>query len=52
MLRRIPPPDRLDLAGSSYWRIAITALEWEASAFRDCTTVWHPPLSDRGLVRR
>jgi hypothetical protein len=45
--QRIPPPDRLDLTGSSYWMIAIAALlEWEASAFRDFTNTWHPPLSD------
>jgi hypothetical protein len=46
-LPRIPPPRSLDLAGSSYWLIAIAALfEWEASAFRDFTSTWHPPLSD------
>jgi len=46
-VRRIPPPDRLDRTGSLYWVIAITALfEWEASAFRDFTDGWHPPLSD------
>jgi hypothetical protein len=45
--QRIPPPDSLDLTGSSYWLIAIAALfEWEASAFRDFTNTWHPPLSD------
>lgn len=45
--RRIPPPDSLDLTGSSYWLIAIAALfEWEASAFRDFTNTWHPPLSN------
>jgi hypothetical protein len=45
--QRIPPPDDLDLAGSFYWVIAIAALfEWEASAFRDFTNTWHPPLSD------
>jgi hypothetical protein len=45
--RRIPPPDSLDLTGSTYWLIAIAALfEWEASAFRDFTSTWHPPLSD------
>jgi hypothetical protein len=46
-VRRIPPPDRLDLTGSSYWVFAIAALfEWEASAFRDFTNTWHPPLSN------
>jgi len=46
-VRRIPPPDRLDLTGSSYWVLAIAALfEWEASAFRDFTNTWHPPLSN------
>jgi hypothetical protein len=46
-VRRIPPPDRLDLTGSFYWVIAIAALfEWEASAFRDFTNTWHPPLSN------
>jgi hypothetical protein len=45
--RRIPAPDRLDLIGTSCWLIAITAVfEWEASAFRDFTTTWHPSLSD------
>lgn len=44
---RIPAPDRLDLAGSCYWVIAIAALfEWEASAFRDFADTGHPPLSD------
>ena len=46
-VRRIPPPRRLDLTGSSYWVFAIAALfEWEASAFRDFTNTWHPPLSN------
>jgi hypothetical protein len=46
-VRRIPPPDRLDLTGSSWWVITIAALfEWEASAFRDFTDTWHPPLSN------
>ncbi len=45
--QRIPPPERLDLTGSFYWVIAIAALfEWEASAFRDFTDTWHPPLSN------
>jgi hypothetical protein len=46
-VRRIRPPDRLDRNGSLCWAIAIGALfEWEASAFRDFTNSWHPPLSD------
>jgi 4-hydroxybenzoate polyprenyltransferase len=46
-VRRIPAPDHLDLTGSVYWVIAIGALfEWEASAFRDFTDTWHPPLSN------
>lgn len=46
-VRRIPPPDRLDLTGSFWWVIVIAALfEWEASAFRDFTNTWHPALSD------
>jgi hypothetical protein len=45
--RRVPAPDRLDLIGTSCWLIAIAAVfEWEASAFRDFTTTWHPSLSD------
>jgi hypothetical protein len=45
--QRIPPPDSLDLTGATSWLIAIAALfEWEASAFRDFTNTWHPPLSD------
>lgn len=48
--RRIPPPERMDAVGFSYWVIAITALfEWEASAFRAADTTaagWaHPPLT-------
>ncbi len=44
---RIPPPDRLDVAGFSYWAICVTALfEWEASAFRDNSRPWHPALTD------
>lgn len=52
-VRRIPAPDRIDLTGSFYWVITIAAgFEWEASAFRDFTNTWHPPLSnivDAGL---
>ncbi len=44
---RIPPPDKVDLTGMSFWVIAIAALfEWEASAFRDNTRTWHPSLTD------
>src|SRR5712692_10509403 len=44
---RIPPPDRLDIAGFSYWAICVAALfEWEASAFRDNSLPWHPALTD------
>ncbi|HUL28040.1 MAG TPA: hypothetical protein VLW44_19955 [Streptosporangiaceae bacterium] len=45
--RRIPPPDRLDATGMSYWVIVVAALfEWEASAFRDNSLPWHPSLTD------
>jgi hypothetical protein len=44
--KRIPPPDRLDLAGFSYWAVAVVALfEWEASAFKDGAPRWHPALT-------
>ena len=44
---RIPPPDRLDVAGFSYWAICVAALfEWEASAFKDNSRPWHPALTD------
>jgi hypothetical protein len=44
---RIPPPDRLDVTGFSYWAICVTALfEWEASAFKDNSRPWHPALTD------
>ena len=44
---RIPPPERLDTAGFSYWAICVAALfEWEASAFRDNSRPWHPALTD------
>jgi hypothetical protein len=44
--KRIPPPDRLDLTGFSYWAIAVGALlEWEASAFKDGAPSWHPALT-------
>jgi hypothetical protein len=44
--RRIPPPVRLDVVGFSYWGIAVTVLlEWEASAFKDGASWWHPALT-------
>ena len=44
--KRIPPPDRLNLTGFSYWAIAVMALfEWEASAFKDGAPWWHPALT-------
>jgi hypothetical protein len=44
--KRIPPPDRMNLAGFSYWAIAVGALfEWEASAFKDGAPSWHPALT-------
>lgn len=44
---RIPPPDKLDITGVSYWAICVAALfEWEASAFRDGSFPWHPSLTD------
>lgn len=44
---RISPPDRLDIAGFSYWAICVAALfEWEASAFKDNSRPWHPALTD------
>jgi hypothetical protein len=44
---RIPPPDKLDITGVSYWAICVAALfEWEASAFRDNSLPWHPSLTD------
>lgn len=45
--QRIPPPERLDVKGTSYWLICIVALfEWEASAFKDYSLTWHPSLTD------
>jgi type IV secretory pathway VirB2 component (pilin) len=44
---RIPPPDKLDITGMSYWVICVAALfEWEASAYRDNSLPWHPSLTD------
>lgn len=43
---RIPPPERMDITGASYWLIAVAALfEWEASAFKDNSQPWHPALT-------
>jgi hypothetical protein len=45
--KRIPPPDRLDIAGFSYWMIGVAVLfEWEAAAFSDGSHWWHPSLTD------
>ena len=44
---RIPAPESLDLAGFSYWMIAIALLfEWEAAAVRDGSPPWHPSLTN------
>jgi hypothetical protein len=44
---RIPPPESVDVAGFSYWIIAIALLfEWEAAAVRDGSTSLHPSLTD------
>lgn len=44
---RIPPPERLDLTGASYWLICLTAFfEWEASAWRDSSWPWHPSFTN------
>jgi hypothetical protein len=44
---RIPPPRELDIAGTSYWVIALAAFfEWEASAYRDNSLPWHPSFTD------
>lgn len=44
---RIPPPERIDVTGSSYWLICIALLfEWEASAVRDNSPPWHPALTN------
>jgi hypothetical protein len=43
---RIPPPERLDVTGASYWAVAtIMFFEWEAAGFRDGSQWWHPTLS-------
>ena len=44
---RIPAPESVDVAGFSYWLIAIALLfEWEASSVRDNSPPWHPSLTD------
>lgn len=44
---RLAPPESIDLTGFSYWIICLASLfEWEASAFRDGSTSWHPALTD------
>jgi type IV secretory pathway VirB2 component (pilin) len=44
---RIPPPEKLNITGMSYWVICVAALfEWEASAYRDNSLPWHPSLTD------
>jgi len=44
---RIPPPEKLDITGMSFWVICVAALfEWEASAYRDNSLPWHPSLTD------
>lgn len=43
---RIPPPERLDITGASYWAVAaMMFFEWEAAGFRDGSQWWHPTLS-------
>jgi hypothetical protein len=45
-VRRISAPERVDVAGFSYWTVGIIALfEWEAAAFRDNSLWWHPSLT-------
>jgi hypothetical protein len=45
--RRIPAPERLDVAGFSYWAIAVALLlEWEASAVFGGSTPSHPSLTN------
>jgi hypothetical protein len=45
--QRIPPPESVDIAGFSYWLVAIALLfEWEASSVRDNSPAWHPSLTD------
>jgi hypothetical protein len=43
---RIRPPDRIDVAGFSYWAIGVALLfEWEASAVISGSKWWHPSLT-------
>lgn len=43
---RIPPPEKINITGASYWLILVAALfEWEASAFKDNSAPWHPALT-------
>jgi hypothetical protein len=44
---RIEAPDRLDIAGFSWWLVIIAVLfEWEAAGFRDNSPWWHPSLTE------
>jgi hypothetical protein len=44
---RIPAPESVDVAGFSYWIIAIALLfEWEAAAVRDGSPPSHPSLTN------
>jgi hypothetical protein len=45
--RRVPPPERLDMTGMSYWLICLAGFfEWEASSWRDNSLPWHPSFTD------
>jgi hypothetical protein len=45
--QRIPPPEKLHIAGVSYWTIVVAALfEWEASSWKDGSPGWHPSLTE------
>ena len=44
---RIEAPDRLDIAGFSWWLVIIAVLfEWETAGFRDNSPWWHPSLTE------
>jgi hypothetical protein len=44
---RVPAPERMDVAGFSYWAIGVAVLlEWEASAVFSGSKWWHPSLTD------
>jgi hypothetical protein len=44
---RIEAPDRLDIAGFSWWLVVVAVLfEWEAAGFRDNSPWWHPSLTE------